>query len=400
MAWDPKTTEILQLAQELIAIPSVSTPPHPRWEEVRRAGRTLKAYFDWAGLETHWLEPEGAASPALFVFFPGQERAPVMWLGHFDVVSPDPDDSQFQPRIQGDYLWGRGAADMKTVVATVAVWMKDMRQLGPPYPPISVMLIGNEEEGETHPVGTREALAWYRARFGTLPQFYIAGERTEETGTQPYGRVCNQSRGVVQVVFRVTGIRGHSGLAQHSSDLTQRLMQLQQAIQHLAQEMLTLDPSTGWYSQVRFPFITVGEPGLFNITPEQGELGMEIRPIPQDPLDAFLERVRELAAVHEVEMEVLTSASGTWCSEDHPYLQTLLQALEQAWGHRPQLCRKLAASSIRYVPGQQAVIWGQSGLGPHTRQERHYIPSILPYYQGLGTFARLLLQQAPTQATG
>jgi acetylornithine deacetylase/succinyl-diaminopimelate desuccinylase-like protein len=35
--------------------------------------------------------------------------------GHFDVVDPDPDDSQFTPRIDGDFLWGRGAADMKTV---------------------------------------------------------------------------------------------------------------------------------------------------------------------------------------------------------------------------------------------------------------------------------------------
>ena len=51
--------------------------------------------------------------------------APVMLSGHFDVVQPEPDDSQFEPRIDADYLWGRGAADMKTVVATNLVWLKD-----------------------------------------------------------------------------------------------------------------------------------------------------------------------------------------------------------------------------------------------------------------------------------
>ncbi len=402
MAWDPKTTEILQLAQELIAIPSVSTAPNPRPEEIRRAARTLKAYFDWAGLHVEWLEPEGARYPALLVFFPGQERAPVMWLGHFDVVGPDPDDRQFQPRIEGDYLWGRGAADMKTVVATVAVWMKDALQQGPPYPPISVMLIGNEEEGESDPVGTREALAWYRERFGTLPEFYIAGERTEETGTKPYGAVCTQSRGVVRVIFRVQGARGHSGLARGKQDLTQRLMALQQAILDLAQRQLTLDPESGWYSQVRFPFVRVGEPGLFNITPSEGTLGLEIRPIPQDPLETFLGHLEQLAREHGVTMEVESPAGGTQCDEDNPYLQALLDALERTWGHRPPLCRKLPGSSIRYVPPGRAVIWGQSGLGPHAADERHYIPSILPYYQGLQAFAQVLRErfsQEPSSAS-
>ena len=53
-----------------------------------------------------------------------------------------------QPRIDGDYLWGRGAADMKTVVATYLVWMKDRMKVGKPFPNISLMLVGNEENGE------------------------------------------------------------------------------------------------------------------------------------------------------------------------------------------------------------------------------------------------------------
>ncbi len=391
MSWDPKTMEILRLAQELIAIPSVSTAPQPRYDEIRRAARVLRAYFDWAGLHVEWLEPEGATYPALLVFFPGQEKAPVMWLGHFDVVGPEPDDRQFQPRVEGDYLWGRGAADMKTVVATVAVWMKDALQAGPPYPPISVMLIGNEEEGETAPVGTREALAWYQERFGTLPSFFIAGERTEETGTQPYGAVCTESRGAVRITFRLQGRRGHSGLSRAHQDLTQRLFHLQQAIQNLAQDMLTLDTEKGWYSQIRFPFVSVGEPGLFNITPSEGVMGLEIRPIPQDPLEDFLQALEHLAREHRVDIQVDSPAPGTQCDPENPYFQALVQALEDAWGHSPGLCKKLPASSVRFVPQGRSVIWGQSGLAPHAADERHYIPSILPYYQGLQAYARHLL---------
>ncbi len=395
MAWDAKTKEILQLAQELIAIPSVSTEPQPRLDEVRRAGRVLKAYFDWAGLHTVWLEPEDAPFPALFAFFPGQEGVSVLWLGHFDVVNPEPDERQFQPRIEGDYLWGRGAADMKTVVATVAVWMKDAFQAGPPYPPFGVLLIGNEEEGETRPVGTREALDWYRETYGALPAFYIAGERTEETGTKPYGAVCTQSRGAVRVSFRLKGIRGHSGLSHAKADLADRLFRLQHEIRRLAENMLTLDTSSGWYSQIRFPFVFVGRPGLYNITPDEGVMGLEIRPIPQDALDAFLQALHDLAQREGVEMVVESPAGGTYMDESHPYLNLLLDALEEAWGHRPPLCRKLPASSVRFTPPGTAVIWGQSGIGPHAADERHYIPSILPYYQGLQAFARRLQTNVP-----
>ena len=81
-------------------------------------------------------------------------KSPILLTGHFDVVEPEPDDSQFTPRIEGDYLWGRGAADMKTVVATYMVWMKDMMKAGAPYPNIALMLVGNEENGEAEAWGT------------------------------------------------------------------------------------------------------------------------------------------------------------------------------------------------------------------------------------------------------
>jgi hypothetical protein len=49
--------------------------------------------------------------------------------------------------------------------------------------------------------------------------------------------------------------------------------------------------------------------------------------------------------------------------------------------------RKLPGTSARFAPGGQGVVWGQSGIGPHAANERHFIPSILPYYQALTAFA-------------
>jgi hypothetical protein len=51
--------------------------------------------------------------------------------------------------------------------------------------------------------------------------------------------------------------------------------------------------------------------------------------------------------------------------------------------------KKLPGTSARFAPGGQAVVWGQSGIGPHAKDERHFIPSIEPYYRALVELGKL-----------
>ena len=52
--------------------------------------------------------------------------------------------------------------------------------------------------------------------------------------------------------------------------------------------------------------------------------------------------------------------------------------------------RKLAGTSARFAPGGRAVVWGQTGIGPHSAGERHFIPSIGPYLDVLDELAARL----------
>ncbi len=163
-SYPDKTSEILDFAQQLIRIPSVTASPNERLDEVHRAGSLIDDYLRNAGLDVKYFDGK---YPAVYAKFPRLERTAwqrqrveaqfgneILFTGHFDVVEPEPDDSQFTPRIEGDYLWGRGAADMKTVVATYLVWMKDRMKSGKPFPNIALMLVGNEENGEAEAWGT------------------------------------------------------------------------------------------------------------------------------------------------------------------------------------------------------------------------------------------------------
>lgn len=380
-----KTREIVALSQRLIRIPSVTNCPDERLDEVAHAAHVIREYLEDARLDVRVFD-EGTY-PALLASFPGQLQAPVMLAGHFDVVEPQPDDSQFEPRVEGDYLWGRGSADMKTVVATYLVWMKDQMQGDGPKPGVNLLLVGNEENGETEPVGTPHVLAALQTELNYIPGLIIAGERTGESGTELVGEVCVENRGVVRLRLVAHGEAGHTGTATVKADIAERLIRARAELPALLAGRLTLDAEDGWRSTYRFPFLNVGQPGVYNIVAERGELGLEVRPIPQDDVAALVEAV--CAYAHEAGLEPLVEVqdAGVACRPDNPHLLNLLDAIREATGEEPRVGRKLPGTSARFAPGGQAVVWGQTGLGPHARDERHYIPSIKPYYDALDALA-------------
>ena len=382
-----KTGEIVELAKTLIRIPSVSNAPLERQRtiDIHRAGTFIYDYLKQAGLEVRMFEGEGY--PAVLAGFPGMLEAPVMLSGHFDVVEPDPDDSQFEPRLDGDYLVGRGAADMKTVVATFLVWMKDVRRRAEKYPPVNLLLVGNEEIGEASPAGSPYVLQNLQKTSGYVPALFIAGERTGERGDELFGELCVENRGLLRFEIVAHGLRGHTGVRNAPADMSARLFAAREDLLGRLSQMLTLDG--GWSSQVRFPFVRAGEPGIYNVTVDRAVLGLEIRPIPQDDAEAVVKLVREYCREAELELVTVSSEGGIVCDPTNPWLAGLAEAIRQVSGEEPVMGKKLPATSARFAPEGQGVVWGQSGIGPHAANERHFIPSIIGYYEALARFGEI-----------
>jgi acetylornithine deacetylase/succinyl-diaminopimelate desuccinylase-like protein len=313
-------------------------------------------------------------------------NSPILLTGHFDVVEPEPDDSQFTPRIEGDYLHGRGAADMKTVVATYLVWMKDALRVGKmgSYPNIALLLVGNEENGEAEQWGTPHVLK----ELNLKPSLFIAGERTGEKGSELFGEICVENRGVMRFDVVARGAKGHSGIA-GTGDLSEKLIAARSALNEIFAECLTLKAADGWQSQAKFPFINVGTPGIYNVTAGEGILGVEIRPIPQDDVEGLKSKVEEYCEANGLELRLNVMENGVACDPDNPALKALIEAVKAAGESEPRIGKKLPGTSARFAPGGQAVVWGQSGVGPHAKNEAHFIPSIEPYYKSLVELAKL-----------
>jgi acetylornithine deacetylase/succinyl-diaminopimelate desuccinylase-like protein len=271
--------------------------------------------------------------------------------------------------------------------------MKETLRKGPPYPPVNLLLVGNEENGEQEPTGTPHVLAQLKEEWdGYEPAIFIAGEHTGEKGTELLGEVCTQNRGVLRFELVATGARAHSGFGGASGDLMERLLGAQQALQGIFSKHLTLKSADGWASQAKVSYVSVGTPGVFNITPERGCIGVEIRPIPQDDVSGLKADLEALAAERGLTIEPTTWEPGVACDDDNPYLLALLDAIRSSSGEEPRIGRKGAGTSARFAPRGQGVVWGQTGIGPHAKGERHYLPSIDPYYKALVALGKALLK--------
>jgi succinyl-diaminopimelate desuccinylase len=381
-----RTSAVLSLAAELVSIPSVTNCAEERLDEVLGCARFVANELSAGGLTVRLFE--GERYPAVLATFPDGNRAAVTLCGHFDVVQPEPDDSQFEPRVQGDYLWGRGAADMKTVVASYMVWMRDTVRAGPPYPPFNLLLIGNEENGEGEPFGTAHVLAELKREQDWQPELMVVGERTGEQGNEVFGSVCTESRGIVRIRIRAHGRRGHTGTGTARGDLLDRLIEVRGILGATFNRHLTLSSFDGWETAARFPFLAVGEPGVYNITAGQGELGVEVRPIPGDNIRGLVAEIESLGRELGLEVLVEVNEGGVSCPPNNPHLALLVDAVEKVSGKSAIMGRKKPGSSARFAPAGNQVVWGQTGIGPHSREERHFIPSIEPYLEILDEFAQ------------
>ena len=73
----------------------------------------------------------------------------------------------------------------------------------------------------------------------------------------------------------------------------------------------------------------------------------------------------------------------TGCANLAPKYSVPETPVPTSWPTGPAYQQQTAAQA------GQAVVWGQSGLGPHAKDERHYIPSIKPYYRSLLELGKL-----------
>lgn len=373
--------EILDLSQHLIKIPAFSTGRLKNEEGIRKCFRFIVNFLKTSGL--HVIEfKNGGPSPALYTDCGGREKSPrgdLLLVGHFDRVSPH-HVSQINPVVDGDWLKGRGAADMLTVTATYLVFLKNLSETSGLNPPrIGLLLVGNEEPGEFDKWGTPHVLAALKKKANYTPQIMIAGERTGE-GEKKWGQVEVKNRGVIRIKFEAAQKSQHSSFISGETALDRILDLLNQIKKDFPKPH-----DAFWKSTMAISFLNSGEVDNFNTLPSSAITGLEIRSIPEDDFTIMLEEIKSMAKKLNIKLHFFNNEPGIMTPIENPHIQRLLEATVKVNGgnlHDYLGKGKLPGSQARFAPENcAAVVFGQSGIGPHSEHEAHYIPSIMPYYR-------------------
>ncbi len=199
MATSSSNAPTLDLARELIARRS-QTPDDAGCQALLGA-RLARSGFRCEGLVGNGVSNLWARR--------GDSHPVVCFAGHTDVVPPGPldawDSDPFDPSLREGYLYGRGAADMKSSLAAFVVAIEQFIAARPDHPGSIALLITSDEEGPAVD-GTVRVVEWLRGRDETL-DYCVVGEPSsvERLGDM----IKNGRRGTLSGKLIVRGVQGH-----------------------------------------------------------------------------------------------------------------------------------------------------------------------------------------------
>ena len=313
--------------------------------------------------------------------------------GHIDVVSPEPSalwsSDPFEPRRDGEWMYGRGAGDMKAGLAAIVGAVAGLKRLG--FAPRGRVELQSVVEEECTGNGAAACvLAGSRADAAVI---------TEPTG----GAIWNAQVGVLWFSVRVAGRPAHAGEAASGENAIEAMVPVIAALRTLEAELNVSPPP---------PFADHPHPINLNVgtirggdwpSTVAGECVAEMRLAlyPGEDVDTLRRRVEEtVAAAAEsdaflarcaVEVRYDGFACEGYVLEHDPVIDAVRHAAARVYGAPPPLFASTATTDARTFQlygATPAICFGPYAEGIHSVDERVHLPSVVQTAQALALLIR------------
>ncbi|OHD12863.1 MAG: hypothetical protein A2Z96_02535 [Spirochaetes bacterium GWB1_48_6] len=316
--------QVLPLFQQLIQNQCVNTGDPDSGGEIRSA-QLLQDFFNSYGIPSEILETRPGRSN-LLVRIPGTDpqALSLAYMGHMDVVPAQRETwshPPFEAVVDQEQIWGRGAVDMLCWTATQAVGLAQaVKNHGPFSGDLAYFALADEEAAGTYGARFLTRDHWDKVKCDymvtELGGFFLP------TTHGPAAAINLGEKGVCWLKLRTKGTPGHGSMPygmENALDKIARVVVLVEdwnpplrphpAYKTMAKAMgktpwEKMALSTGWGERTALKTLSRRNPGMarflhtagrttispnllsggtkINIIPDSGELGLDIRFLPQD----------------------------------------------------------------------------------------------------------------------
>ena len=307
----------------------------------------------------------------------GDQGKVLLFAGHTDVVPTGPlekwTSDPFEPSIRDGYLFGRGAADMKTSLAAFVVAAEEFVVKHPDHQGSIAFLITSDEEGPAHD-GT-VIMCERLAKHGQRLDYCVIGEPTSVNHLGDM--IKNGRRGSLSGKLKIKGIQAHIAYPHLGKN---PIHLAAPAIQNLVET--EWDKGNEYFQPTSFQISNIhAGTGANNVIPGELAIDFNFRFSTESKPEQLRERLEQILNNAGIEFEIVWSLSGNpFITGDGPLANALRSAIKTETDIDTELSTTGGTSDGRFIAKicKEVVEFGPLNATSHKIDESVIVDDIEP----------------------
>lgn len=259
-----------------------------------------------------------------------KEKNPTLFLvGHIDVVAASV--KEFQPRLRGQRLYGRGACDMKTAVAVMVLAAKYFAR-APKRPSVGLMVTSDEEVGGFNGVGYLLEKKKYFSQVAVVPD-----------GNLSLKYLTAAAKGALHIRVETHGKSAHGSRPFLGENAIDKLIKI---YLNLRKEIPEVKPGQ-WRPTMNLGKISGGEAA--NQVPDKAEMFLDIRFRDLADREIIWKKIKKIAPA----AEIIASAEPFFVDKNNFFVKEYRRVASTVLGESTKWYRSEGGSDARFFSARQ-----------------------------------------------
>ena len=306
----------------------------------------------------------------------GADGPVLCFAGHTDVVPPGPledwDTDPFDPVVEGDMLYGRGSADMKSGLAAMVVAAERFIAAHPAHTGSIAFLITSDEEGKARD-GTLKVMEALTAR-GEHIDWCVLGEPSSQEQLGDVVRIGR--RGSLSGILKVLGVQGHVAYPQLADNPIRRFAPVLDELHRIQ-----WDNGNEYFPPTSFQVVEIQAGlGFPNVTPGELSARFNFRYSTHWDYERLQREVESIFDRHEIDYELRWHLSGEpFLTAPGALIDAVAAAVRDVSGLEPELSTGGGTSDGRFISpaGVDVVELGPVNASIHKVNEHVRIDDVI-----------------------